>query len=113
MQIKEGSRINISGRIDEENWEENGQKYSRNVIIADEIEYASSASENGKSNNGNASNGTSSVSPNQNGNGQNTAVQTTSPDQNQKNSSGDQTGTPPTFTGYEEFGNNDDGNAFF
>ena len=89
MQLKEGSRINISGRMDEENWEDNGQKYSRYVIIADDIEYASS--DTNKSNgSGTNNNGADSASPAQNGNGQ--------------NASGDNPENPSGFSGYESYG---------
>jgi single-stranded DNA-binding protein len=106
MQIKEGSRINISGRLDEENWEDNGQKLSRFVIIADEIEYASSASDSGKSN-GSGSNGAGSAPPVQNGNGQGTPPPTA-----QQNSSGDETGMPANFNGFDNF-NDGSANDFF
>ena len=103
MKIKEGSRIHITGSIDEETWDdkESGQKITQKVIIAEKIEYASNASENGKSN-GNGSNG----------NGQGTTAQTAPANQNQQNSSGDQTGTPDNFTGFDNFGNGT-GNDFF
>ena len=50
MQLKEGSFINIEGRLDEDTWEDQTthEKKSCTVIILDEIEYASGG---GKSNN--------------------------------------------------------------
>ena len=92
MQLKESSRINIAGRLDEENWEDNGQKYSRFVIIAEDIEYASS--DGGKTNG-------SSAPPPQNGNG--AAPQ---------NSQGNNTENPSGFIGYDNF-NNGGENDFF
>jgi single-stranded DNA-binding protein len=43
MQIKEGSYVNLSGRLDEDTWtdEKSNEKKSMTVIILDEIEYAS------------------------------------------------------------------------
>lgn len=45
MKIKEGSYINITGRLDEEAWndKETGAERKQTVIIIDDIEYASSA----------------------------------------------------------------------
>ena len=103
MQLKEGSRINIAGRMDEENWEDNGQKFSRFVIIADEIEYASSDTGKsiGSSTNNNSAGSASSV---QNGNGQNAApVQ-------QQNPPGNNTENPSGFIGYENY---DEENVFY
>ena len=100
MKLKEGSRINISGKMDEDQWEDNGQKLSRYVIIADDIEYASS--DGGKSN----GSGAGSASPVQNGNG--TAPQNSSGSQQQSQT--DQTEPPPNFTGFETVGG---GNDFF
>lgn len=89
MQLKEGSFINIEGRLDEDTWEDQTtkEKKSCTVIILDEIEYASGG---GKSNNSNATNSTSNQAPAQ------------APAANSGNSSGG-------FTGYEPFG----GNSFF
>ena len=90
MQLKEGSFINIEGRLDEDTWvdQQSNEKKSCTVIILDEIEYASGG---GKSNsNGNATNGTSNQAPAQ------------APAAN----TGDGTGG---FTGFEPFG----GNSFF
>jgi len=109
MQLKESSHVNIVGRLDEDQWEENGQKFSRYVIIVDEIEYASSdggkSNGNGNGNGANKTNGSGSAPPAQNGQGQ-TATTQNAPTQQQ----GDQTGMPSGFTGYE---NIDDGNPFF
>lgn len=43
MQLKEGSYVNLVGKLDEENWtdEKTKEKKSMMVIILDEIEYAS------------------------------------------------------------------------
>ena len=89
MQLKEGSFVNIMGRLDEDSWvdKESNETKSCTVIILDEIEYASGG---GKSNNGNATNGTSNQAPAQ------------APAANTGDSSGG-------FTGYEPFG----GNSFF
>ena len=89
MQLKEGSFVNIMGRLDEDSWvdKESNETKSCTVIILDEIEYASGG---GKSNNGNATNGTSNQAPAQ-------AFAA---------NSGDNGGG---FTGYEPFG----GNSFF
>ena len=87
MQLKEGSFINIEGRLDEDTWEDQTthEKKSCTVIILDEIEYASGG---GKSNsNGNATNGTSNQAPAQ------------APAANSSDSSGG-------FTGFEPFGSN-------
>ena len=89
MQLKEGSFVNLIGRLDEDSWEDKDTKETRKmmVIILDDIEYASGG---GKSNNGNATNGTSNQAP-----AQASAA-----------NSGDNGGG---FTGYEPFG----GNSFF
>lgn len=90
MQLKDGSFINIEGRLDEDTWvdQQTNEKKSCTVIILDEIEYASGG---GKSNsNGNATNGTINQAPTQ------------APATNTGNGTGG-------FTGYEPFG----GNSFF
>jgi single-stranded DNA-binding protein len=99
MQLKEGSLINIWGKFDEEQWEDKGQKYSRFIIIAEEIEYASS----GKSG-GNGSNG--SAPPASNENGTESPPTPTEP----PNSSGEPTGMPDNFGGFDNFPG---GNDFF
>jgi single-stranded DNA-binding protein len=91
------ARTYIWGKLDEEQWEENGQKFSRFVIIAEDIEYASS--DTGKSN-GNGTNGANSAPPAQNGNG-------TAP---QQNTTGTQPENPSGFTGFENYG---DDNIFY
>ena len=113
MQLKESSRINISGRLDEEQWEENGQKLSRYVIIAEDIEYASNDS-NKSNGNGTNNNGAGSTPPIQNGNGQNATQQPpqTPPPAQQQNSSEAQTEMPANFSGFDEF-NNGGENVFF
>ena len=42
MKLKEGSFINLSGRLDEDTWEDKqtGGKHSAMVIVLDEIEYS-------------------------------------------------------------------------
>ena len=47
MKLKEGSCINVSGRLDEERWKDRdtGAERSAFVLILDDIEYASSAKE--------------------------------------------------------------------
>lgn len=90
MQLKDGSFINIEGRLDEDTWvdQQTNEKKSCTVIILDEIEYASGG---GKPNsNGNATNGTNNQAPTQ------------VPATNTGNGTGG-------FTGYEPFG----GNSFF
>jgi single-stranded DNA-binding protein len=108
MQLKESSRVNICGRLDEENWEENGQKFSRFVIIAEKVEYASDG--NKTNGNGTNNNGGNSVPQNQNGsgNGQTAAP----PAQSQQNSSNENMETPANFTGFDNFGGGND-NVFF
>ena len=109
MQLKESSRINICGRLDEEQREENGQKFSRFVVIAEDIEYASSVSDGGKSNGIGANN-----SAPQFQNGQTSAPQNSEPpppvqQQNSQNQSS-QTGVPSNFSGYDSFSGE---NVFF
>lgn len=91
MQLKEGSYVNLIGRLDEDVWEDSGTGETRKmmVIILDDIEYASGG---GKSKENQPSAG-----------GQNTAPQTggAAPAQN--------TEMPGNFTGYEAFG----GGSFF
>lgn len=43
MKLKDGSFVNLIGRLDEENWtdQKTGEKKSMMVVILDEIEYAS------------------------------------------------------------------------
>lgn len=91
MQLKEGSFVNIMGRLDEDAWEDQTthEKKSCTVIILDDIEYASGGGKS-NSNNGNTTNGTSNQAPAQ------------APAANSGDSSGG-------FTGYEPFG----GNPFF
>ena len=46
MQLKEGSLVNLIGRLDEENWEDQNTREtkSQTIIILDEIEYAGGGS---------------------------------------------------------------------
>jgi len=112
MKLKEGSYVNLEGRIDEETWEEKGQKRSRMVIIVDEIEFASNG--NGKNgnngSNGNGGNGTEQSAQN----GQTTAPQNPQQpaptQQTPQNGQQNQTGMPPGFGGFQSFG---DDNPFF
>ena len=48
MQLKEGSYVNLSGRLDEETWQDKttGENRSAMILILDEIEFASSAPKN-------------------------------------------------------------------
>ena len=98
MQLKEGSVINVFGRLDEDVWEDANthEKKSATVIILDEIEYASSGP---RRDNGNQASGQQN---NAAGNG-NTSNQASAPaPANTGNSEGG-------FTGYEAFS----GNPFF
>ena len=111
MQLKEGYRVNIAGRFDEDQWDdkETGEKCSRYVIIAEEIEYASN--DGGKSNgNGNGADKTNAgtAPPVQNGQGQAAAPPNApaAPVQPQE----EKTGMPPSFNGYQ---NIDGENPFY
>ena len=86
MQLKEGSFINIIGRLDEDSWtdQNTGETKSMIVIILDEVEYAGSA----KPKDG-------SSAPNTTGNAGN-ANAPAAPAQNPAASD--------NFTGYENFG---------
>ena len=90
MQLKEGSYVNIIGKLDEDVWTDNTTKEEKRamVIILDELEYASNGS--GKSNN------------NQGANNQ------TAPAQNGSETPADPTASD-NFTGFEPMG---DGNMF-
>lgn len=48
MQLKEGSYVNLMGRLDEDTWQDKttGENRSAMVLILDDIEYASSAPKN-------------------------------------------------------------------
>lgn len=96
MQIKEGSFINLIGRLDEENWEDQKthEKKSAPVIILDDIEYASSG---GKAKDNDQATGQSSGQAAYAANAGNQAPSVSASTGN----SG--------FTGYEPFG----GNSFF
>lgn len=87
MQLKEGSFVHLTGRLDEESWTDQNSKEqkSQTVIVLEEIEYASGGSKP-KDNQQNQTSGTSE-----------TASQTASPEKS------------PNFTGYEPF----DGSSFF
>lgn len=66
MDMKEGSYIHLTGRIDEETWEDKDTKKTRRktVIILDEIEYTYSGNKDNQNGGGKTGGG-------QNGNGQN------------------------------------------
>ena len=89
MQLKEGSYINLMGRLDEDNWQDKttGENRSAMVLILDDIEYTSSAPKNKDEHKGNqnqyAQNPQSSASPGRE--------------------------EPSGFTGFEPFG----GSSFF
>ena len=89
MQIKEGSFINLSGRFDEDVWEDENthEKRSMPVVILDDIEYCSGVGKNS-------------------GEGQK-ATATRNPVHNSVQGA-DQ--MPGNFTGYEPFGS---GSSFF
>lgn len=107
MMLKEGSHINIAGRLDEDRWEKDGQEHSRLVVIIEDIEYSGSLPKADSNGNGNGfSNG--------NGNGYNNgksnpAVPPTQKD-HEKQRSHEQSPMPSGFTGYEHFGGD---NPFF
>lgn len=118
MKLKEGSFVNIMGRLDEEKWEDNGQKFSRMVVIVEDIEYASNGSgktngENGTGTAPAAQNGGSAPPPAQ-------SQQSAPPRQNQQsspppgqppqNGQTEQAGSTAGFGGYESFGSE---NPFF
>jgi len=104
MKLKEGSHVHIVGRLDEETWEDQGQKRSRIVAIVEDIEYAPIGG--GKSNGTSGVNGTASAPAAQNGQGAVPPQSAPPPQQLQ----GGQTGMQPNFTGYDSFGGD---NPFF
>ena len=59
MQLKEGSYVNLMGRLDEDNWTDKntGENRSAMVLILDDIEYASSAPKNKDGQHNGAGNG--------------------------------------------------------
>lgn len=89
MQLKEGSYVNLIGKLDEDVWtdEETKEEKRATVIILDELEYASNGT--GKSNNQGANN-------------------QTAPAQNGSEAPADPTASD-NFTGFEPMG---DGNMF-
>ena len=98
MQLKDGSYINLSGRLDEESWEDKNthEKKKMTVLIADEVEYCY-AGNNGANKQNTASEG------------QPAAPQASTPAQNQAPAN---TTPAPTegFTGFQPFGGQ---NSFF
>lgn len=100
MQLKEGSFVNLIGRLDEDSWkDEEGNAKSMMVVILDDIEYASGG---GKAKENQAIGGQQNAVP------QNAAPQNAAP----KNSAAaPAVGSEPSgnFTGYEPFG----GGSFF
>lgn len=94
MQLKEGSFVNILGRLDEDVWEDSTthEKKSVTVIIVDEIEYCSSGKQQTR---GNAD----------------TADQSSSTTQQAQQPAAQPASTQSdSFTGYEPFGG---ANSFF
>lgn len=90
MQLKEGSRINLIGRLDEDTWEDKNthEQKSVMVIILDEVEYCFTGTGEKKSEDG--------------------PKATASP---QEQASPANAGNPPNgFTGFEPFGG---GDSFF
>ena len=83
MQLRDGSHINLCGRLDEETWNEGNEKRSRFIIIADEIEYSGN---NGKTN-GNDS------KPQQNG-------QDSIPQNSPQTTQEEHSGMPESFGGF-------------
>ena len=61
MNLEEGAFISITGRLDEETWQDQntGEKKSATVIILDDIEYAGAGKPKSDSANGNGQNGNS------------------------------------------------------
>ena len=92
MQLKEGSYVNLIGRLDEDSWtdQNTGESKSMMVIILDDIEYASGG---GKSKENQAAETQQNAVP------QNAADPASAP----------AAGAPGNFTGYEPFG----GGSFF
>ena len=92
MQLKEGSFVNLVGRLDEDVWEDSNthEKKSAMVIILDDIEYASGG---GKSKDNQNTDQAANSAP---------AVPEAAP-------AAPQAPTNGGFTGYEPFG----GNSFF
>ena len=101
MQLKEGSYVNLIGRLDEDSWEDKDTKELRKmmVIILDDIEYASGG---GKSKENQTAAGQQNAAP------QNAAPQNTAP-QNAAAAPATGAETSGNFTGYEAFG----GGSFF
>lgn len=98
MQLKDGAYINLSGRLDEENWEDPNthEKKKAIVLIADEVEYCY-AGNNGAN------------KQNSESDGQSPTQQTSAQAQNQALTNS--TSAPAEgFTGFEPFGGQ---NAFF
>ena len=126
MKLMEGSYVNITGRLDEDVWEEEGQKRSRFVVIVEDIEYAYNGGKENGGKGANAATGTGAAPIPQNGQGavppQDLPRQSaqpapaaqptqapppaTPPQQTQ----GGQAEMPPNFTGYTGFGGE---NPFF
>lgn len=98
MGLKEGSFISLSGRYDEDVWEdeESHEKRSMPVIILDELEFSGGGKRSGDGQNANSSKGAPSAAP----------APAAAP------AAGFQGGyqMPGNFTGYEGFGG---GNNFF
>ena len=93
MDLKEGSRINLSGRYDEDTWEDEqtNTKKSMPVVIVDEIEFCASGSSK------NSGDGHKATGEPQNPAGNSATAPASDP-------------TPGNFTGFQSFGG---GNSFF
>ena len=97
MGLKESSFVNLSGRYDEDVWEDEETKEKRSMpcIILDEIEFSGGGSGKKSGDAQNGSTGTTSSSPE-------SAAPAAAPQESQQ--------MPGNFTGYEGFGG---GNNFF
>jgi len=123
MKLDAGSYVNISGRYDEETWndKETQEKRSAAVLIADEIEYCHSGKQNGADNgqnngygNGQNNNGYNNGQNNRQNSGQNNGYNSRQNNgaYNTPPSGGGQYQPPPagngqqqgTFTGFQGYG---------
>jgi single-stranded DNA-binding protein len=108
MKLDAGTYVNITGRYDEESWEDQTTREKKNapVLIADEIEFSHNSGNGG--NNGNGSNNSndngSGNSRSSKGNKNSGAAAATSAATRKKTSSGEEAGQPDGFTGFEGFG---------
>ena len=95
MGLKEGSFISLSGRYDEDVWEDEESKEKRSMpcVILEELEFSGGGKKPGDGQNGNSGNQNSAPAP---------AAPAAAPQEGQH--------MPGNFTGYEGFGG---GNNFF